>query len=490
MRRLDSALKHPDLPPQQAKEIADAAPPAEAQESDACPHCGGGGFVRRDVPLSHPEFGRALPCRCVEEESQEARLARLLRYSNLGALTRLTFDNLARAGTSHNIRDQATFQRCVEDAEAFTQDAQGWLVLVGASGSGKTHIAAAIANRCLEHGTPALFVVVPDLLDHLRAAYKPDADISYDQLFEQVRNAPVLILDDLGTQSATPWAQEKLFQIINHRFNARLPTVVTTNVPLRRMDERLRARLTDPELVRVYEIKKRTVLDHEDGINMIFQPRVQSMTFDNFDVSGHGLPDRERQSLEDALRGCRIFAERPDGWVVLTGEVGCGKTHLAAAIANQQLRQGVMPMFVKASRLLQLYRSTFDEDAKLKLIEIAQEIENAPLLVLDDLFFRSSKTWQSDWANEQLFSLIDYRYENQLHTVFTTSLTETAMEADEVGHRFAARLWDYSISMELQIKAKAYKLPRKKKPPARKQVQPARARAGQELPVREARWPA
>ena len=428
----------------------------------ACPICKGVGFVRQEVPLDHPEFGQALPCRCVEEESQEGRLARLQRYSNLGPLTRLTFDNLARRGTSHNSRDQASFQQCVDDAEVFAQDPQGWLLLKGASGGGKTHIAAAIANRCLERGIPALFVVVPDLLDHLRAAYRPDADVSYDQLFDQVRNAPALILDDLGTQSATPWAQEKLFQLINHRFNARLPTVVTTNVSLQSMDERLRARLTDPELVRVYEIKKRTVLDHEDGINMIFQPRIRSMSFDNFDVSGHGLPDRERESLENALRACRIFAERPEGWVVLTGEPGCGKTHLAAAIANQQLRQGVMPMFVKVSRLLQLYRSTFDEGANLRLSEIKAEIANAPLLVLDDLFFRQSKTYQSDWANQELFDIIDSRYENQLHTVFTTALTEAAMTADEVGLRFAARLWDYSISMELQIKAKAYKLPRKK----------------------------
>ena len=446
---------------------ASNAEPA-ASDGAACPICKGARFVRRQVPLDHPEFGEALPCRCVEEESQEGRLARLQRYSNLGPLTRLTFDNLARRGTSHHSRDQASFQQCVDDAERFAEDPQGWLLLKGASGGGKTHIAAAIANRCLERGIPALFVVVPDLLDHLRAAYRPDADVSYDQLFEQVRNAPALILDDLGTQSATPWAQEKLFQLINHRFNARLPTVVTTNVSLQSLDERLRARLTDPELVRVYEIKKRTVLDHEDGINMISQPRIRAMSFDNFDVSGHGMPDRERQSLEEALRACRIFAERPEGWVVLTGDPGCGKTHLAAAIANQQLRQGVMPMFVKVSRLLQLYRSTFDDGTRLRLIEIAREIENAPFLVLDDLFFRQSRTHQSDWANEQLFDIIDSRYDNQLNTVFTTAMTEAAMRADEVGQRFAARIWDISISMPVQITAQAYKLPRKKPSAARK----------------------
>ena len=61
-----------------------------------------------------------------------------------------------------------------------------------------------------------------------------------------MRNAPVLILDDLGTQNGTPWAQEKLFQILNHRYNAQLPTVVTTNLSIDRLDERLRMRLTRP----------------------------------------------------------------------------------------------------------------------------------------------------------------------------------------------------------------------------------------------------
>ncbi len=415
--------------------------------------------MRRDVPVGHPDFGEAFPCSCLQRESQEERLARLQRYSNLGPLTRLTFENLVRRGRSPDSRDQERFQRYVEEAEGFAQDPEGWLVLVGASGCGKTHVAAAVANRCLERGVPALFVVVPDLLDHLRAAYKPDADLAYDQLFEQVRNAPVLILDDLGTQSATPWAQEKLFQIINHRFNARLPTVVTTNVPTRTWDDRLRTRLADTELSRVFQIEERTVLDYQN-INMIFQPRIRSMTFENFDISGHRLPDRERESLEAAYRGCLTFAQEPDGWIVLTGKPGCGKTHLAAAIANHRLQLGQTAMFVKASRLLQLYRSTFDEGADKKLVDVQEEIENAKLLVVDDLFFRPSRTHKSDWANEQLFSLVDYRYENRLHTVFTTALTEAAMAADEVGHRFAIRIWDYSASAEFAIKAGAYKQPR------------------------------
>ncbi|MCH7580496.1 MAG: ATP-binding protein, partial [Chloroflexi bacterium] len=223
MARLSELLQQSRVPPEFAKQVE---PPPVELDPDVCQECGGAGFVRLDLPIKDPNFGKPVQCRCIESETQQERTARLQHYSNIGPLTRLTFDNLISRGRSSDPRDQAHFQRCVEDAQAFAKDPQGWLVLVGASGCGKTHIAAAITNRCLELGTPALFVVVPDLLDHLRAAYRPDAEVSYDQLFEQVRTAPVLVLDDLGTQSATPWAEEKLFQLINHRYNARLPTVV------------------------------------------------------------------------------------------------------------------------------------------------------------------------------------------------------------------------------------------------------------------------
>ena len=61
----------------------------------------------------------------------------------------------------------------------------GWLVLTGPSASGKTHLAAAIANSVLGRGLAVFFVFVPDLLDHLRSAFAPSSDVSFDQLFEQ-----------------------------------------------------------------------------------------------------------------------------------------------------------------------------------------------------------------------------------------------------------------------------------------------------------------
>ena len=63
-----------------------------------------------------------------------------------------------------------------------------------------------------------------------------------------------LVLDDLGTQNATPWAEEKLYQILNHRYINRLPTVITTNQEFAEIEGRIRSRLQDPDLVTIVRI--------------------------------------------------------------------------------------------------------------------------------------------------------------------------------------------------------------------------------------------
>ena len=102
-------------------------------------------------------------------------------------------------------------------------------MLLGNYGSGKTHLAAAIANVQQERGAQVVFVTVPDLLDYLRVTFSPNSTGSFDRRFQTVRSAPLLVLDDLSTESATAWAKEKLFQLLNHRYVAGLPTVITSS---------------------------------------------------------------------------------------------------------------------------------------------------------------------------------------------------------------------------------------------------------------------
>ena len=187
----------------------------EHETGEPCPICQGLGYLRADVPVDHPNFGKLVPCTCQLVQRAEQRIDTLRALSNLDIMSHMTFETFTPdvPGLPTDKRDNLRW--AYEEASDFAKNPQGWLVLKGGYGCGKTHLAAAIANACVERGQPVLFITVPDLLDHLRAAFGPISPTGYDARFDQVRTAPVLILDDLGTESATPWAQEKLFQIFN-----------------------------------------------------------------------------------------------------------------------------------------------------------------------------------------------------------------------------------------------------------------------------------
>jgi DNA replication protein DnaC len=447
---------------------------AEAAERPRCARCGDAGFVRRDVPVGHPDFGRAIPCSCRAELLREQRRARLERLSNLGPLRRLTFDNLVKEGRRTEPAQRERFRRAYLAAVEFAARPSGWLVLVGPSGCGKTHLAAAIANARLAAGEPVVFQVVPDLLDYLRATFHPSSEVTYDELFETVRNAPLLILDDLGTQSATPWAQEKLFQILNHRYNAQLPLVVTTNHRLEDLDERFRARLADPALAQVCVVEEwhLATLQQLGGLSAELLSR---MTFETFDPRGSAADEESAASLRRAYQLAQDFARRPDGWLVFTGTYGCGKTHLAAAIANYCRARGQVAYFVVVPDLLDHLRATYSPDSRVAYDELFEAIRTAPLLILDDLGAHSS----TPWAQEKLFQLMNYRYNARLPTVITTNLL-----IDDLDERLSSRMLDQRVSICFAIQAPPYRLesrggparggPARPRPPAPERPGPSR----------------
>ncbi|HLZ10657.1 MAG TPA: ATP-binding protein [Chloroflexota bacterium] len=229
-----------------------AIPPAVAVVRDAdasttaCPICKGAQWVRHNVPVGDPMFGRATACDCLQAERARWNIRSLEHLSALDAFRNRTFENF-----DPKVRGA---EEAYQIARDYARDPYGWLVLHGGVGCGKTHLAAAIANHAVKQLIPVLFAVVPDLLDHLRATYAPTSTVQYDEMFEGVRSTQLLVLDDLGTESSTPWAQEKLYQLVNYRYNYRMPTVFTTNRRIDSLDDRIRSRLGDQALCKLLEI--------------------------------------------------------------------------------------------------------------------------------------------------------------------------------------------------------------------------------------------
>lgn len=416
-----------------------------------CPFCHGQKFVVLDVPVGHPDFGRAVPCRCQQADLALRRQADLTQISNLTQLRHMTFETFRPDGVSLNDDQRYNLRRAFDKARLYAEHPEGWLVLTGTYGCGKTHLAVAIAQAVLRRGEAALFVVVPDLLDHLRAAFGPNSETSFDERFETVRQSPLLILDDFGAQSATPWAKEKLFQLLNHRYMAHLPTVITTNLRLTEIEPRLRSRLGDPDISTVVPITAADFRSSGDSSTQELSTLAlhADQTFENFDLRREELNEEAAKSLAHAKALAAGFTLDPRGWLVLTGPYGSGKTHLAAAIANRRLQeQHERTMFVVVPDLLDYLRAAFSPNSGASLDARFEEVRRAPLLILDDLGTESA----TPWAREKLFQLLNYRYAARLPTVITSSTP-----VEDMDPRLASRMLDTTRCMVISVLAPSYR---------------------------------
>jgi DNA replication protein DnaC len=161
---------------------------------------------------------------------REARVEILRERSGLSKRMKgYTFDNF-NLSVNESAREACQMAvMYVDEWEENREEGRG-LYFCGGVGAGKTHLAVAVMNKLMEEKrVPSLFVTVPEFLDNLREAYMiPGRDL--DEWMDTVKNADLLVLDDLGSERPTEWVRERLFVIVNHRYREALPTIFTSNV--------------------------------------------------------------------------------------------------------------------------------------------------------------------------------------------------------------------------------------------------------------------
>jgi DNA replication protein DnaC len=210
-----------------------------------CPLCKGAGWLKRYLNGTDILGGSELvPCVCKSKELRHKAWERARRASNIGGVLQwLNLDNFDVE------RQPEAFQAASDFA---TDPERAWLVLAGEVGTGKSHLLAAIVNRLLTTKWHPVYHVLPELLRHLRQGF--DAG-DYQQRWDDLRKAEVLLLDDYGSEQPTPWGDETLFVLVDYRWAHRMPTVVATNLTAEQMPARIASRLHDQARSRVVTMR-------------------------------------------------------------------------------------------------------------------------------------------------------------------------------------------------------------------------------------------
>ena len=178
------------------------------------------------------------------------------------------------------------------------------------------------------------------------------------------------------------------------------------------------------------------------------KPAMDDMCFPNFDLRYYSAERRidpgcsYRQAAEKALRAAKIFVTaclkgEPARGLYFEGNLGSGKTFLAAAITGELLNKGFSARFVVVPEFLEQLRLSYrgQEGNEYDEAEIMGAAMSAPVLVLDDLGAHNS----SPWTISKIYTLLNHRLNSRQPCIMTSNLKPAAL-AEELGSRSASRI--------------------------------------------------
>jgi len=227
-------------------------------EPEPCPYCGrmlkykayslfgklfGTHLERCNCPGAVAERERLYQEQLKKQQEEELRrkmerIERLFQQSRLGKRFR------DRVFETFEIRDynKKAFEIALDYAKNFDmykEKGEG-LFITGGYGVGKTHLAAAITNYLIRSKmATVIFGNVTILLGRLRSAYSDDSEYEETQILKELYDVDLLVIDDLGKEKPTPWVEEKLYNVINERYENYRPIIVTSNLELEEIEQRL-----------------------------------------------------------------------------------------------------------------------------------------------------------------------------------------------------------------------------------------------------------